>query len=330
MVSRGWSRAGVPRWVGLAVSVPHGVGQVVFQGRWPAGLVILAGIAYNSRVYAAACLVGVVSATATALALRADRDRVRSGLYGFNGALLGIGLAAYLNPNLTGGTWPGWRLWVFIITGAAVTAVVTAALTAAGPRIGVPVVTWPFNIVAWGFLLAVPRLAGLRAGPAMHPALPAAAGGTMGGYGWDTVWRGVGNAVAEVFFQNNPVSGYIILAGIAVGSVTAAGMAAAGALAGMGAGMLMGGQAATIGAGLFGYNGVLVAIALGGVFYRTTAAGCAYTIIAAAVSAWVWAGTTVAFTPTGTPALTGPFCIVATLAVLAAPRLPALTPVAPD
>src|SRR5690606_30931220 len=58
----------------------RGIGQVVFQNNPWAGLVILLGILFNSWIYAAICVVGVVASTLTAVILKADRGLIRDGL----------------------------------------------------------------------------------------------------------------------------------------------------------------------------------------------------------------------------------------------------------
>ena len=77
----------------FADTVLRGSGQVMFQNNSYAGLLFLFGIACNSLVLASAALLGTISSTLAALALGADRQMVRSGMFGFNGGLVGIALA---------------------------------------------------------------------------------------------------------------------------------------------------------------------------------------------------------------------------------------------
>ena len=53
--------------LGFADWILRGVGQVVFQNNRWSGLVILLGILFNSWIYAAICVVGVVASTLTAI-----------------------------------------------------------------------------------------------------------------------------------------------------------------------------------------------------------------------------------------------------------------------
>lgn len=319
-----WRMPGPARWARPVDALLRAVGQVFLQDNWAAGLVILAAIAYNSPPYAAACLVGGATATVAAAALGADKRAVGAGLYGFNGVLAAVGLAVVLGDGPD--AWPTWRVWLLVFLAAAFTAVVSAALTALVGRTGMPFLTWPFNITAWLFVAATTGFAHLESGHGLAPALPGGFAGPAGPYTWRTLYRGVGNSIAEVFLQDNWISGYIILAALAISSATAAAMAAGGALAGIGVAALFGADPATAAAGLYGFNSVLTAIAIGGVFIALTWRGLAYAMFATVVTTFVWAALTAVLAPAGLPAFTGPFCIVATLAILAARRLPALKP----
>ena len=316
-------------WPRFPETLLRGIGQVDFQNNWLTGLVILGAIFYNSGVYGVASLIGVATATLTAMALKADRSLIDAGLFQFSGVLLAIGLVAYLSPNFTHGAWPSWQLWLFVVFGSALTAVITAALMAVGERRQMPTFTWPFNLAAWLFIFASLKLAQLHTGPNITPGVPTAFHGPTGAYTWTTVYKGVGNGIAEVFFQDNWISGYIMLGGLAVSSLIGASMALTGSLLGLGTAIVLGGQAATIQAGLFGFNSVLTAMALGGFFFVLNLRGFLYAVFGTIITAWVWATVAVAFAPVGMPAFTGPFCIVATFAVLAKWRFSGLVAVPP-
>ena len=77
------------------------------------------------------------------------------------------------------------------------------------------------------------------------------------------ILRGVG----QVFFQNNALSGLLMLAGIAIGDWRAALLALAGNVAGNLTAVAGRYLPKEIGDGLYGFNGTLVGIAAG-VFFR--------------------------------------------------------------
>ncbi len=79
-------------------SILRGTGQVMFQNNSYTGLLFLIGIAYNSWLFALAVTLGTAVSTLTAMAMGADRILVRSGMFGFNGGLVGIALLYFLQP----------------------------------------------------------------------------------------------------------------------------------------------------------------------------------------------------------------------------------------
>lgn len=312
-----------PEWV------LRGVGQVDFQNNWLTGVVILVGVFYNSWIYGVDCIIGTAVATLTAMALKADKTLIRSGLFSFSGALLAIGVNAYFASNFTtGGHAPSWRLYVYIIIGSALTAAITAALmTWLGPM-KCATFTWPFNITGWFFVFAVFKFSQLHAGPLLVGGIPHGFHGT-GAYTAAVWYKGIGNGIAEVFFQNNWVTGYIMAFGLFLNTRIGAGMALGGSALGVATAIVLGAQASVIQEGLFGYNDVLTAMALGGFFFVLNYRGFIWAFLGTVITTIVWAFLDVALTPMGMPAFTGPFCIVATIALLAKHQFRGLAAVAP-
>ncbi|APR96024.1 urea transporter [Pandoraea thiooxydans] len=110
----------------------RGLAQVYFQSD------VFTGMAFFAILVLAAPLVGLggalgsVVATATAGALRLPRRALRTGLYGYNGALTGIALAALFEPGIALAVW-------LVITAAA-----SVALTHLLLARRVPALTGPF------------------------------------------------------------------------------------------------------------------------------------------------------------------------------------------
>lgn len=314
------------RWIDWIL---RGIGQVVFQNNWLSGLIILAAIYFNSWVYGTACLVGTIASTLTAQALGMNQNLIRDGLFGFNGALLAIGLNAYMSQDFTKGELPDWRLYVYIVLGAAFTSVVVAALATLLAPYRVPVLTAPFVLTAWLFIFAVVRFSNLEPGPLLAPAAPVAFNGPTD-YTWTTWYQGIGNGIGEVFFQDNWLSGLIILVGIAINSRIAAAMAFAGSAIAVGVAIVLGAAELSIRTGLFGFNAVLTALAIGGIFYVLTLRGLLYTLFGVVVTTWVWAAVAVALSPVGMPTFTSAFVIVTLLMIIAKGGVGGLTAIPPD
>lgn len=89
----------------------------------------------------------------------------------------------------------------------------------------------------------------------------------------------------------------------------------------------MGASEPAIRSGAFGFNCVLTAIALRGMFVWDAAAAV-YAVLAVVTTAVVFAAASAALEPLGMPALTGPFVIVVWTFVLASRGFPRLRPVA--
>ena len=133
----------------------------------------------------------------------------------------------------------------------------------------------------------------------------------------DICLRGLG----QVMFQDNPLTGILFLAAIVWGSIAAgvphvllAGVL--GVVASTLTAMWLKADKSALRAGPYGYNGVLVGLALA-TFLAQGAALWIYIVLGAAVSTVATLGTASAPKPFGTPALTAPFVAVTWIMLLA-------------
>lgn len=308
--------------------VLRGIGQVVFQNNPVSGLVILGALYVNSWIYGTICLIGAVVATATALLLKADRGLVRDGLFSFNGALVGLALVAFTSADFRTGAVPSVAMTVYIVFAAAMTSIVFAGLGTVLAPYGVAALTMPFVLVGWLFLFAVLKFDAIHAGPLAKPVSPDQFPEGIA-YTLPTWYQGIGNAVGQIFFQDNWISGYLIVVGIAVNSRIAAGMALVGAALAALVAVVFGAPEGAIRDGLFGYNAALTAMALGGFFLVLTWRSFAYTLFGIVITTWWWASIAIFLKPIGMPVLTSTFVLVTWLMLLGAKSFAALVPVAP-
>lgn len=295
-------------------SVLRGIGQVMLQNNSYAGLFFLIGIFYNSVLFGSAVLVGAAASTATAVLLGSDRASVRAGLFGFNGSLVAIALLYFLEPDLL--------TWGYVVLAAACTTVVMAALLNLLRTWRIPALTAPFILTTMLFVLACARFGRLNSTAVLPTAgLPKAA--TVEGIvSFSTVFEGLFNGVAQVFFQGNTTTGVLFTVGLLISSRTAAGAALLGSFAGVLVAWGMGAAEPAIRAGAFGFNSVLTAIALASGLFMLNAASVAYGALAVVVTAIVFAALSAALEPLGMPALTSPFVLVVWLFLLASPLFP--------
>jgi urea transporter len=303
----------------------RGLGQVVFQDNPLSGAVILAALFYNSWIYGAAAIMGVAAGTLTALVLGADRGLVRSGLFGFNGALVALCLVAFTSADFRTGAVPSPLMTGYILFGAAFSSIVFQAMAALlGPQKVAPL-TGPFVLVGWLLLFAVLKFEALDAGPLIKPVSPDQFDPAVL-YTLPTWYMGIGNAIGQIFFQDNWITGYLIVLGIAVNSRLCAGLALLGAAVAAATAVVSGGPEGAIRDGLFGYNAALTAIALGGVFLIPSWRSVAYAVFGAIVTTWIWASVAIFLGPIGMPVLTSAFVLVTWLMLLALPGFKALKP----
>ena len=138
---------------------------------------------------------------------------------------------------------------------------------------------------------------------------------------------GLPHSFGQVFLCSDLASGWLVLLAVAVASPIAAALGACGALIGMMTAMAIGADPAAIAQGLWGYNGLLVAIALGGIFHAPGRRTLAIALMGAGLASFLqalqgrWMGIL--------PPLTLSFVVTTWMMQrLAGRALPALIPVA--
>jgi urea transporter len=340
MVAAGAQRRAAETWGGLVETNPalavvdtllRGTGQVMFQNNPLTGLLFLAGIFVNSGKLGGLGILGLAASTLTAYLLGADRALIRNGLFGFNGILVGIGLAFFLQYD--------GHLVVYIIVGAALSTVAMMALANFFSVWDVPALTAPFVLAAWLLLFAVLLFAEVRPtaliapAPADAQAVPptdlreAATGGGAVGLTAANLANAFFRGIGEVMFQDKLATGVIFLFAIFVNSRISALFAALGSALGGLTAWTVGASGIAIFHGLYGFNAVLCGIALGGLFFVLSWRSAIYALVAAIVSALVFAAIAVFLSPIGMPALTAPFVLVTWIFLLAKAGFGALVPV---
>lgn len=296
----------------------RGIGQVMLQNNSYAGALFLIGIFCNSALFGIGVIVGTAVSTATAQLLGADRQAVRAGLFGFNGALVAIALLYFLQPGaLT------WACVVFACMGAGF---VMAGMCRLLKVWRLPALTAPFVFTSLCFFLAIARFGRLASTGRLPTAGLPQAVDVEGVVGSATIIEGVVNGVAQVFFQGSLVTGVLFVAGLLVSSRMAGATALLGSLIGAIVAWGLGAAEPAIRAGAFGFNSVLTAIALGSVFFARDAWSLACAALATVAAAIVFAAMSAALQPLGLPALTFPFVLVVWLFLLASAAFPRLRP----
>jgi urea transporter len=326
------------RWADLAQRSPavegvdallRGVGQVMFQNNPLTGLLFLVGIFVNSFKLGGAGLLGLAASTLAAYLLGADRALIRAGLFGFNGILVGIALAFFFEFDVL--------LAVYIVLGAAVSTIVMMALINLLTPWDMPALTAPFVLTAWLLLFAVYQFDFLQPTSLIAPLTPEPGAAVQtelrelatatGGLTIVNLAHGHLRGVGEVMFEDNLLTGVIFLVAILVNSRISALFAVLGSAVALLTALALGADGFSIYHGLYGFNAVLCAIALGGLFYVLTWKSAIYALLAAVFSVVAFAGVAVLLAPIGMPALTAPFVLVTWLFLWPKAGFRALTPV---
>lgn len=244
----------------------RGVGQVMFQENALSGWLMLVAIACNSWEMALLALLGTAISSLTAMLCGFDKHAVLRGLYGFNGCLVGIAVGVFF--QLT-------ALSIVLLFAAAILSTLVARLFY--PQHSIPGYTAPFVLVTWLLLVLCQRLLATDLLPAVTQPMATAPDIAA------AFWQGIG----QVMFQPSLVSGLIFFVAILLNSRINAIYALLGAGLPLSMLLLNGADYTGFNAGLFAYNAVLCAIAIG----DKTRAGLYWALAAIAVSVLLqWLG----------------------------------------
>ncbi|KZR84658.1 Urea transporter [Prochlorococcus marinus str. MIT 1342] len=238
------------------------------------------------------------------------------GIHGFNGALVGCA-AAVLSESSS--LFDAALMAIFVALGGGLTTVMIELWRRRFHRRGdPPALTLPFCLTTWGLMVLVsPRI------PDSIETVQAAASTSS----LQALALGIPHSFGQVFLCSDLASGWLVLLAVAVASPMAAALGTCGALIGMITALASGTDPAAIAQGLWGYNGVLVAIALGGIFHAPGRRSLVIALIGVSLASLLqamqgsWIG--------NLPPLTLSFVLTTWMMQgLAGPALPALIPVA--
>ena len=218
----------------------RGLSQVMLQNNALTGLLFVSGIFLNGWPMGLGAIIGTMASTYTAKIMSYSQPEIDGGIYGFNGALIGIAGCFFFQINLI--------VIVAIICGAVLSSMLMHEF-----KTKFPPYTLPFILVTWimicvlHYLHIEPQIsAGLPKGNLVH------------------IWHAVDLGFSQVMFQENLLAGIFFFVAILVSSPLAAVYAFYGSLLGSLLETLIASTIPLINIGLFGYNAVLCGIALGG------------------------------------------------------------------
>ncbi len=294
-----------------ALAALRGFGQVDLQPNPATGALILASLWVAGWQIGLFATLGTVVSTATAWLLGADRDSLARGLQGYSGCLTGIALVTSLGHHLS--------TYLLAVAGAIVCTVLTAALTTLLAPYALTALTAPFCLVSGVMVLGAPSFARVWHGAPAAAVSTTTSGDT--GIAWSDLWHAFLTNVSQVFLVNDWRTGLIMLLALAVAGRAVVLFAAAGSLVGILTAWALGAPTTLIADGIYGYNAVLVALALGAVFLRPGVWNGAYALFGAGATTGLTASLTSLFKPFGGHTFTWPFILTTWVLLAAVPRL---------
>jgi len=225
----------------FAEIVLRGISQIFLLNNVITGILFLAGAFYNSWLIGIGAVIGLLAGTFTALLFKYKRDDINNGLYGYNGALVGLATVYFFGFNMPS--------VIALFFGAVLSSIIMHFMI----KRKFPPFTAPFIISTWIVMAIVLTL---KIMPLKATQLPNASNVEI----IPALSRGIG----QVMFQENIITGIILFIGILVCSRISALYALLGTGIGVIVACVCSFPLSMITAGLFGFNGVLCGIALSG------------------------------------------------------------------
>ena len=290
--------------------------QVIFINHPLSGALMLLAFLLQSPWMALLAVVGAVAANSASRLLNLGQTLRDQGIHGFNGALVGCAAAVLSDSSSVSNA---GLIAVLVALGGGLTTVMIELWRRRFDRRGdPPALTLPFCLITWGLVTLVsPRM------PDSIETVQAAASPSS----VQALMLGLPHSFGQVFLCSDLASGWLVFFSVAVASPLAAALGTCGALIGMITAFASGADTAAIAQGLWGYNGILVAIALGGIFHAPGRKTLAIALIGAGLASLLqalqgrWMG--------NLPPLTLSFVVTTWMMQrLAGRALPALIPVA--
>ncbi|MCM3711875.1 urea transporter [Sporosarcina luteola] len=276
-----------------------GISMVLLIENWVTGLLILTAISITSLQLG---LIAFLSAAIGTLFGRVGGGNplsVERGLYGYNPMLTGMALILYLE---------GPASWLVAIFGAVIAAAFTASVMRFLQPAGMPTLTFPYIVTTWLLMLSSYRFETFGLTEEIVPqSLSHWKLESAGEIHWSSAFL---DGAGQIFFLQGFAAGLLLFLGIFIANRRMGVYALAGNFIGMITAYILGGEHTLIDAGLYGYNAILTALAVGVVFQAGGTRISVFSAVIASVLTVVIIGSVdTILLPYGLPALTMPFAL---------------------
>lgn len=256
----------------------------------------LASFADHDFTILVSALFCTIIANIFASLLKADPQNIKDGLYGYNALLIGIAGAIFLRPSAL--------MIESLLLGTVLSVLMIYIITEKIPKkLSFPALTFPFVIITWMILFIIHRyFPDLKQNILPTPATKVLIEGPL-------------KSFSQIFILENSLTGALILAGLffnswrgGLYSLLAIGLTFVVAY-------VTGVDLNYLGQGLYSYNAILTAIALGSVFLKKGFEALGGTIAGIALTLALQEFLCNALATIGLPILTAPF-VLAVWAIL--------------
>lgn len=280
------------------ISTLHSFSQVILLANWKTGLFIFLGILVVSWQFAVVSLLSVIIANIIGYVLTKNGSFIEDGLMGYNSVLTCLAILIFLE---------GPYLWLLAFAGAGLSALATVALNNYFVRI--PVLTFPFIITSWLIFLFPYKLDLFTMSDQLVPQNLMHWEYIEGsGMDWITAFF---KSISEIFLLDSVWAGALILAGILIAGIRVSASTILSAVAALAFAYILGAENDQMQLGLYGYNAILTAIAVGHTFNVKGSKGMfVYGLIGALLTVPISASLSILLVPYGLPVLTIPFVII--------------------
>ncbi len=277
----------------------RGYSLVLFSQMRLAGLVIFGATLFNLKV-AFTGFIGTIGSNLLAYVMGVNKDRIRKGLYGFNGLLVGLSISLYHELSVS--------LVLMLLAAIVLLLFTTIALeNVMSHFFSLPVLSIPFVVVSIVIYLSFYNYDGFKVQKttvfvydSYFPQLP------------DMVvfyFKSLG----AIFFQTSPWAGLAIALTMLIFSRIAFFLSILGFAVGVAFHMALEGNQTDLSAGIVGFNYILTCIAVGGIFLVPSGSSFILAALAAIVSALIASFTKIFLVNFNIPVLALPFTTVTLL-----------------
>ncbi len=308
----------------------RGMAQVIFVNNPVSGLLIFMAMLLQSPWLGVMSFLGTAAATLTAILLNriplgqraANRSMIQNGIFGLNGLLVGAVMSLF--GSFGNGVWnPVWVLAILLLAALATLVMQTGGVWFATQLKAAPL-GLAFNgvMLAFFLLIAIVPQPFFDLGAPPPPFQP----GTVDGW---RLLQSLPVGLGKVFFLDNLLSIGLVIVAVALCTRIGVVMGLVGCVMYLVAGLLLKAKPDELYLSLWGYNAVLTAIAIGGIFYAPNRFSLALATLSAFLVSVLSLLLVPLFTTLQLPILCVPFSLVTIGCFLLLQRsLPSLVPVA--